>query len=71
LTETAFLILALRTGFSNLGLHPTKIKRSVSSIPVILEFMRYWDLKSASKDGALDLTSTLSELSLWSKSEKA
>lgn len=40
-TATAFLILAFRTGFSNFGLHPTKINISVSSIPVTLEFMRY------------------------------
>jgi hypothetical protein len=38
---TAFLILALRTGASTLGLQPTRIKRSVSSIPAILEFVKY------------------------------
>jgi hypothetical protein len=52
-------------------LHPTRIKRSVSSIPVILEFMRYWLLKSALKYGAFLLTSMLSQLSLLSRSLNA
>lgn len=56
--STALLILAFKTGFSALGLVPTRMSMSVSSIPVTLEFIKYWFLKSALRCGELALTST-------------
>ena len=58
--KVAFLIRAFNTGASDLGLHPTNSNKSVSSMPMMREFIKYWLLKSALKKGAFLRTSMLS-----------